>query len=709
MANKTLQEAAAALKAILPRREGDADSFRVGTVDHIDEHGTAWVTLAGDAQPSPCTAEVGSRRGDTVTVRVTATGRAYLSENVTDPAANVSAVGDAVTMADEARQVALAVNQHFWDDQNGAHVTDMVQDEWLEGEAEDFPDLSDDRPYHNLLMNSLGILLRRAHDNLVSITRSAVAFYDGDGNEQENVVASFGKGGAVLGRDAEPHVGVTKDEVAFYDGEGELERNKVSRISANETRFGRVTDMHAQTGDSGFHVLNGTDEFLKVEGIVSGQPIEAQDYGGETVSVHALEHGDRSGDMMAYHVFGAYTLEPGQGIAEAAQIWHDAGNEDDVNVVTMEPAWVWVDTPLGEPNPDLWVLADGELSGMYLEISDAARTLSAFAGHSVAFGADEELVPPDGEPMAWYERLTGDEYGDVTEGAATRTYFKLGCSEDSLGAHVVIASAYRARDGKAEIGNADEGHVTIREDGMRVYEGSKMAVSMRKSGLRVFGADGSDVVKIGMAYERAEEQAFALSDPIPATLTVVLSSSVREGGYVTAVRYLDGNMHPMSDDSDPWTTLDPSMYEWHENSSNVVVDASFVTSAEDFGEEVTLRVYYDSDDDTSGSPTVIDYQSGKFTVRDEAGKCYVRVAGDVVASYGGKTVSLLDHSDGTSDYSELTNKPSIEGVTLQGDKSFPDLGIFIEPEEPYPQSDDYALTTQEITALWNIVQGGANG
>lgn len=696
------EQAVSAWKKLL-KGEAHPDEFRQGVVSHVDGFGTAWIILSGDSQPSPCQVDTYCKAGDSVTVRVTPTGRAYVTDNVSDPSVTKSMLSEVQSIADEAMQVAEATNQHFWSDDGGAHVTDVTKSAWKQAEESGFDDASDAKPYHNSLWNSLGMLFRSALTNLVAITRSAISFYDGDGNEQGNIVASFGKAGATLGRESEPHVGVTKDEVAFFDGEGELERNKVSRIAADETRFGRVTDMHAQTDDSGFSVLNGTDEFLKVEGTVSGQPIQAYDYDGNQMSVHALEHGTWTGDMKPYHLFGAYTVEPGRGIAEAAQAWHDLGNEDDVNVVPMEPAWVWVDTPLGEPNPELWILTDGDISGKLLTIEDAAATYSAFAGEAVAFGADEEPIPPDEDIVAWYERLTGDEYGDVTEGAATRTYFKLYCSEGSLGAHVVIASAYRARDGKAEIGNADEGHVTIREDGMRVYEGPKMAVSMRKSGLRVFGADGSDVVKIGMTYERAEEQAFALSDPIPATLTVVLSGSVREGGYVTAVRYLDGNMHPMSDDSDPWTTLDPSMYEWHENSSNVVVDASFVTSAEDFGDEVTLRVYYDSDDDTSGSPTVIDYQDGKFTVRDEAGKCYVRVAGDVVASYGGKTVSLLDHSDGTSDYNELTNKPSIEGVTLQGDKSLSQLGLGAAAGEHLAfqsgKFDVLTLTEQQVANL----------
>lgn len=534
MATRTREEAAQVVRRLVQRPKGNGSEFRQGTVSHIDAGGTAWVVMAGDSEPSPCKVDASCKSGDTVTVRVTPTGRAYVAENTTDPAASRSMFVEAKDAADEALEVATATSQHFWSDDIGAHVTDVTKREWKQAEETGFEDES--KPYFNSLWNSLGMLFRTALTNLVSITRSAIAFYDGEGNGQGNVVASFGKDGAVLGRDAEPHVGVTKDEVAFYDGEGELERNKVSRISEDGARFGRVTDMHAQTGDSGFYVLNGTDEFLKVEGTVSGQPIEADDYEGHPTSVHALEFLDHQGDMRPYHVYGAYELEPGQGISDAAQAWHDAGNEDDVNVVPMEPAWVWVDTPLGEPNPDLWILTDGELSGVLLEISDAAKTLSAFAGQSVAFGADEELVPPDGEPMAWYERLTGDEYGDVTEGAATRTYFKLHTSAGSLGAYVVIASAYRARDGRVET-----------------------------------------------------------------------SGDIYEGGVKLA---------------------------------------------------------------------------DKYAAKGEAG---------------------------TSDYEALTNKPSIEGVTLQGDKSFPDLGIFIEPEEPYPQSDDYALTTQEITALWNIVQGGANG
>lgn len=458
---RSREETVAVWKKLLSKG-AQADENRSGIVQSVDEFGTAWVVLAGDTVASPCKVEASCKEGDSVTVRVTPSGRAYLSGNDTDPSASsrmLTVVGQA---ADEALEVATATSQHFWSDDIGAHVTDVTKREWKQAEDSGFVDASDAKPYHNSLWNSLGMLFRSALTNLVAITRSAISFYDGEGNGQGNIVASFGKAGATLGRESEPHVGVTKDEVSFFDGDGELERNKVSRIASDGARFGRVTDMHAQTGDSGFYVLNGIDEFFKVEGTVSGQPIQAYDYDGNPMSVHALEHGTWTGDMKPYHLFGAYTLEPGRGIAEAAQAWHDLGNEDDVNVVPMDPAWVWVDTPLGEPNPELWILADGDISGKLLTIEDAAATYSAFAGEAVAFGADEEPIPPDEDIVAWYERLTGDEYGDVTEGAATRTYFKLYCSEGSLGAHVVIASAYRARNGKVETsGDIYEGGVKL--------------------------------------------------------------------------------------------------------------------------------------------------------------------------------------------------------------------------------------------------------
>ena len=125
--------------------------------------------------------------------------------------------------ATEAKAVAQATGQHFWEDENGAHVTEITKDEWKAEEAEEnpFADVSDQKPYHNLLMNSLGILLRTALKNLVSITRSAIAFFDGQGNEAANVVASFGKDGAQIGTSTTHRTYIDSEGISMYDNVAE--------------------------------------------------------------------------------------------------------------------------------------------------------------------------------------------------------------------------------------------------------------------------------------------------------------------------------------------------------------------------------------------------------------------------------------------------------------------------------------------------------
>lgn len=51
---------------------------------------------------------------------------------------------------------------------------------------------------------------------------------------------------------------------------------------------------------------------------------------------------------------------------------------------------------------------------------------------------------------------------------------------------------------------------------------------------------------------------------------------------------------------------------------------------------------------------------------------------------------------GTDDYNELNNKPKINNVEIQGNKTLPELGI--QPEGDYPEQ---ALTNSEIEQLLN--------
>lgn len=210
---------------------------RRATVQSVDKDGTIWVQLPGSNMVTPVqTTGANVSPGDVVTTELRGTNLC-ITENRTDPAIGetkgrsitreivrpVSQVANsAKTIADEANKVATATNQHFFADTNGAHVTDVTQDDWKDAVADNFSDYDPDtKPYHNILLNSLGILLRTALNNLVSITRSAIAFYDGLGNNASNIVARFGADGAQIGLSDESHMELDYHSLQLKDKEGD--------------------------------------------------------------------------------------------------------------------------------------------------------------------------------------------------------------------------------------------------------------------------------------------------------------------------------------------------------------------------------------------------------------------------------------------------------------------------------------------------------
>lgn len=97
----------------------------------------------------------------------------------------------AKTVADAAQAVAEAVNQHFWHDDNGAHVTEATQGEWEQSHSGP-----------NSLWNSLGMLFRDGLNNLLALVGGStpgIAIYDGAGNGAENITASFTGSGVTIG------------------------------------------------------------------------------------------------------------------------------------------------------------------------------------------------------------------------------------------------------------------------------------------------------------------------------------------------------------------------------------------------------------------------------------------------------------------------------------------------------------------------------
>lgn len=152
--------------------------------------------------------------------------------------AAVSASASAQKAADEAEEVANAINQHFFDDLDGVHVTEADKDTWNASHTG-----------KNILVNSLGILLRNALNNLVSITASAIAFYDGLGNAASNIVARFGATGAQIGKSDESHMeidsvsirGTNEDGYSFFEIDNDIDY-------ANANIFSRLTIDNPEKG-----------------------------------------------------------------------------------------------------------------------------------------------------------------------------------------------------------------------------------------------------------------------------------------------------------------------------------------------------------------------------------------------------------------------------------------------------------------------------
>lgn len=171
--------------------------------------------------------------GTTHSVTATAEDDACLPDGT--PAHNVSAATAAISVtvsegvesvaaiAQEALDVAEATGQHFWSDSDGIHVTEVTEEEWGD---------SADPNYHsgaNVLLNALGQLFRDGLNNLLAILPTGIAIYDGNGNAQSNIVASFTQSLVELGKNA------TTSAIEFCGGIADLAYRGTSAILRSKT------------------------------------------------------------------------------------------------------------------------------------------------------------------------------------------------------------------------------------------------------------------------------------------------------------------------------------------------------------------------------------------------------------------------------------------------------------------------------------------
>lgn len=120
-------------------------------------------------------------------------------------------------LAQAAKDVADAVGQHFWTDENGIHVTEVTQDEWNDVEGTDYHSKA------NTLINSIGQLFRDGLNNLLTLTTEngarALTIWDGLGNAAENIRAIIGEI-IQLGKSDESHAEIDYHSMRLIDKEG---------------------------------------------------------------------------------------------------------------------------------------------------------------------------------------------------------------------------------------------------------------------------------------------------------------------------------------------------------------------------------------------------------------------------------------------------------------------------------------------------------
>lgn len=178
------------------------------TVTRIDNDGTVWARTAGGTEAPASSVGAGVEVGDEVELSWDG-ARMSVAANVSSPPASGRAthrgIASSREAADKARAIAEATGQHFFADDNGVHVS-----------------TEDGNPTgaQNILMNALGMLIRKGKTWRAAFTETATSFYDGLGNAAENIMATFGADGATIGYANGAHMSIGADGIEGTNSDG---------------------------------------------------------------------------------------------------------------------------------------------------------------------------------------------------------------------------------------------------------------------------------------------------------------------------------------------------------------------------------------------------------------------------------------------------------------------------------------------------------
>lgn len=184
----------------------------------------------------------------------------------------------AKTIANAAQAVADAINQHFWHDDNGAHVTEATQEEWEQNHSGP-----------NSLWNSLGMLFRDGLTNLLTLTTEsgarALTIWDGLGNAAGNVVASFSGTEVSLGANSTSSTIDMCGGAFKFDVDTSDPNNEAATIWLDQDAVDPST-----ASAPVLRILSGTSSVgrgIVIRGTAAAQwPISIVNYNGSTTTEH---------------------------------------------------------------------------------------------------------------------------------------------------------------------------------------------------------------------------------------------------------------------------------------------------------------------------------------------------------------------------------------------------------------------------------------
>ena len=191
--------------------------------------------------------------------------------------------------------MAEAVNQHFWHDDSGAHVTMATQDEWEQ-----------EHSGPNSLWNSLGMLFRDGLTNLLAILTSGIVIYDGNGNDEENVIASFTGDEIHLG-----NLRISTLNLGESLQGGWLYSDSLTMASAVNEHAGEVTN--------GVHVGDGSIDMSVTSRTTFGYRAPIDD-GGSIIGYETVREQKSARETFAWYrsPVGTYTGTNGSATASAS-------------------------------------------------------------------------------------------------------------------------------------------------------------------------------------------------------------------------------------------------------------------------------------------------------------------------------------------------------------------------------------------------------